>query len=143
MALDSLTRKQRIVATALAVGIAPLFLYPCFYVVVLGADTVFGDRIIVDHLVNVSKRDIWDLFWSDWASSIVPSFVFVIPTLVAALALNHYRKISLWALLPGLALATSLAVSMIVLSGNYIAVVLATALLFSLPVTWILSKCAS
>ena len=126
-------------ATLITVGVAPLFLYPCLYVVLLATDTVFGDRIILDHLFTVSKRDIWDLFWGDWGAALIPSYLIALPTLAAALVSRHRTGKSLWVSLPALALAAGLVVSIAVFSGGHMFVIFTTAILFSLPSTWVLS----
>ena len=143
VAQDSLTAKLTAPVTLMAVCLGPAFLYPCLYIVQLATDTLLGDQVILDHLLNVSKRDIWGLFWSDWASALVASYVLLLPILLAALAIRHRFGTSLWLSLPGLALAGGLLVSITVFSGSYLVVLVAAALLFSLPATWILSKCTS
>ena len=140
---DSLTSKLTAPVTLMAISLGPALLYPCFYIVLLAADTLLGDRILLDHLMNVSKRDIWDLFWSDWAAALLASYVLLLPVLLAALTIRHRFGTNLWLSLPGLALAGSLLVSISVFSGGHLMVLFAAALLFSLPATWILSKCTS
>jgi len=130
-------------ATLIALGAGPLFVYPCLYVVMLTADSVFGDRLILDHMIFVSRRDIWDLFWADWAAALLPSFVLALPVLIAALAIHHRTGRSFWILLPGLALTAGLIVSIAVFAGAHMMEIFAATILFSFPATWILSKCAA
>lgn len=129
-------------ATLILIAAAPLFLYPCLYAVLLADDTLFGDRLILD-LLSVSKRNIWDLFWEDWAAALPLSYVVVLPTLSAALFVHRRTGRSLWMLLPALALVASLVVTIAIFSGEHMMVISATAIVFSIPATWVLSRCAS
>ena len=63
----------------LVIAVGPTFLYPALYVVSLLADTFMGDRIIVDHFLTVSKRDIWDAFWGDWFAALMPTYLLAVP----------------------------------------------------------------
>lgn len=60
----------------------PLLFFPVFYVLVLVADTLVGDRLIVHHYLYVSRRELLDVFLSDWYNSLFMSYAVTLGFLI-------------------------------------------------------------
>lgn len=126
-------------AVVAAIVIGPLLFFPCFFVASASIDTFFGEQTIVDHAIFVSKRDIWNQFWQDWAMALVPSYLVLTPLLAAASALRS--KVSIWLTLPVAAIVAAIVAALFAPPGLPIVLSLAIAILYFVPATWILSKC--
>jgi len=121
--------------------LSPLLLYPVFYLVCLIQDTVFGDRLIVDHLRYVGRRDLLELFLRDWAAALPLSYLVTVPVLVLAVLIVRRGIAGVCTALavPSLAVAAILAAT--VLGINALPVLATSAAVFILLPCRVLSRC--
>jgi hypothetical protein len=118
----------------------PLAFFPVFYAMTMVGDTLLGDRLILDHFIHVSKRDIWDMFWSDWISALLASYAFVLPLLVLAIAAKQKWRVNLVLALPSAGLLAAAMISFIFFAGSNLPILVATVVLFFVPMSWILQR---
>ena len=139
--LSTLRRYSEKLILPLAILIGPAMLYPSFYLVTFVKDSLSGDRVISYHFLYISKKEIWSIFWSDWAASLFVLYLLVVPQILLSLALRAGKKIPIsWSLsITGL-LSGSL-VSFFYFGSQFLDVLLISSLIFTLPAAWIISSC--
>lgn len=126
----------------IALALGPAFIYPSLYLAMLCFDTLLGDRVIIDQWLHVSKRDIWELFWSDWLRALPACYLAGVPVVGASLLLRQRLGVTIWLTLPGLAVLAAVIVTLGIYSGSYTPVMIAAALIFAIPATGIVALCS-
>ena len=116
-------------------------LYPCFYLVTFVKDSLNGDRVIAYHFLYISKKEIWGIFWSDWAASLFLLYVLVVPQILLSLALRARNEIPINWSLSLMGLFSGSLVSFIYFGSQFLDVLLISSLIFTLPAAWTISSC--
>ncbi len=121
--------------------LSPPLLYPVFYLVCLIQDTVLGDRLIIDHLRYVARRDLLELFLRDWAAALPVSYLVAVPVLGLAVLIVRRGIAGVCTSLAVPSLAVAAMLSATVLDINALPVLATSAAVFILLPCWVLSRC--
>lgn len=128
----------RILAAAL---VLPTLLYPCFYLSSLVFDTLLGERQMLRRTLVNSPREMWSLFQADWLAALPFCFALCAPLVIVVKWLSARRAGGRWWIAPVLFGITAAIVSFALLRGEYLQILLLTALFWTLPVNGVLSRC--
>lgn len=113
--------------------IVPALLYPAFYGAALIFDTFLGEQQVLHHILEQSKRFVWDAFWGDWQASLLFSYGVVLPLLGGVYWLSVRRGLNALWLVPSIFIVGAVLISVLLTQGRFAGVVLLTALLLALP----------
>lgn len=133
--LDTKTVQKRLILIALlTVFAAPILLYPAYYLSMLFYDLSLGQQFILFEVLNGSRRQLWNHFWSDWRASLGFAYIATTPGLVGYLAYTYIRHKLVMPLLYGIAISSALLVTFFVLAGTNLTTSIATSILFVMPI---------
>lgn len=135
------TSKTGIWRTAGVALVLAACLYPCFYFSLLVFDTLRGEQQIIHRALQISQREIWDLFWGDWWAALPFSLALCLPLILLLKRLSANRTGRTRWLPPVLFGGVAIVLSFGLLRGEYLEVLLLTALGYSVLVSMVLSRC--